>query len=108
MFDDVDESTLLGRFSRITFDKPSKKADCREQRREETFESTHDSKSYLREVGGSVKTLQSRGKKGKKRKIHEEFQMEQFQPVVDHGDLDGEKALTGEWRERNDRKTDTL
>lgn len=98
MFDDVDESTLLGRFSRITFDKPLKKADCREQRREKTFESTHDSKSYLREVGGSVKTLQSRGKKGKKRKIQEEFQMEQFQPVVDHGDLDEERREGSNWR----------
>lgn len=46
----------------------------------------------------SVKTLQSRGKKGKKRKIQEEFQMEQFQPVVDHGDLDEERREGSNWR----------
>lgn len=110
MFDDVDESTLLGRFSRITFDKPSKKADCREQRREETFESTHDSKSYLREVGGSVKTLQSRGKKEKKEKYRRSFRWSNFSQWLTMGiwTKNGEKALTGEWRERNDRKTDTL
>lgn len=45
-----------------------------------------------------MKTLQSRGKEGKKRKIQEEFQMEQFQPVVDHGDLDEERREGSNWR----------
>lgn len=68
------------------------------------MESTRDSKSYLREVKGSVKTLRSGGKKEGGR----QEEMGQFQPAVDHGDLDGEKGPTGKWRERNDRKTDTL
>lgn len=46
-------------------------------------------------------------KRWKKRRGRQE-EMEQFQPAVDHGDLDGEKGPTGKWRERNDRKTDTL
>ena len=51
-----------------------------------------------------MKTLRSGGKKRRER----QEEMEQFQPAVDHGDLDGEKGPTGKWRERNDRKTDTL
>lgn len=46
----------------------TKKADCREQRRkvmmveeEETFESRHDSKSYLREVKGKSRFHGSKG-----------------------------------------------
>lgn len=61
-------SILLGRFSRTIFDKRAKKADCREQRRkvmmveeEETFESRHDSKSYLREVKGKSRFHGSKG-----------------------------------------------
>lgn len=35
-----------------------------------------------------MKTLRSCEKR---KKIHEEFEMEQFQPVVDHGDLNEER-----------------